>query len=77
MLKEQLNNQGIKVQEVEVTVANHGFGSNMDNNHNENGTGNKSNTGKRFRGIDELTEEEPATGFAENELIDSNISLKA
>lgn len=77
MLKEQLNNQGIKVQEVEVTVASHEFDANMDNGNNGNSTDNKSNARKRFRGIDEITDEDRNITENNGDLIDSNISLKA
>ena len=76
MLKEQLNNQGIKVQEVEVTVASHSFDADMgkgDNNDSKTG----SNARKRFRGIDEITDEDRTITENGSDLIDSNISLRA
>lgn len=75
MLKEQLDNQGIKVQEVEVTVASHGFDFNSGDNERNN-ENSKSNARKRFRGIDEISDENVATNN-DNELADSNINLKA
>lgn len=76
MLKEQLNNQGIKVQEVEVTVASHSFDADMGKgDNNDSNTG--SNTRKRFRGIDEITDEDRTITENSSDLIDSNISLRA
>lgn len=76
MLKEQLNNQGIKVQEVEVTVASHGFDADMGNGEkNDSNTGSKQ--GRRFRGIDEITDDNQTITDNSRDLIDSNISLKA
>lgn len=76
MLKEQLNNQGIKVQEVEVTVASHSFDADMGKgDNNDSNTG--SNARKRFRGIDEITEEDRTITENGSDLIDSNISLRA
>lgn len=76
MLKEQLNNQGIKVQEVEVTVASHSFDANMGKgDNNDSNTG--SNARKRFRGIDEITDEDRTITENSSDLIDSNISLRA
>ncbi len=74
-LKEQLNNQGIKVQDVEVTVASHGFDANM----NENGSNNndsRPHAGRRFRGIDEIPSDEPVAADEMN-LTDKNINLMA
>lgn len=76
MLKEQLNNQGIKVQEVEVTVASHSFDADMGKgDNNDSNTG--SNARKRFRGIDEITDEDRTITENSSDLIDSNISLRA
>lgn len=74
-LKEQLNNQGIKVQDVEVTVASHGFDANM----NENGSNNndsRPHAGRRFRGINEIPSDEPVAADEMN-LTDNNINLMA
>lgn len=74
-LKEQLNNQGIKVQDVEVTVASHGFDANM----NENGSNNndsRPHAGRRFRGINEIPSDEPVVAEEMN-LTDNNINLMA
>lgn len=76
MLKEQLDNQGIKVQEVEVTVASHSFDANMGKgDNNEANTG--SNARKRFRGIDEIADDDRTITENSSDLIDSNISLRA
>lgn len=53
-LKETLAAQGLKVTDVEVTVANQGFDQNFDDNNGKSNDEHK-NTNKRFRGIDELT----------------------
>lgn len=54
-LKETLANQGLKVTDVEVTVANQEFNRNFDDN-NSNAKEQKSNAHKKFRGIDELSD---------------------
>ena len=54
-LKETLANQGLKVTDVEVTVANQEFNRNFDDN-NGNAKEQKSNANKKFRGIDELSD---------------------
>lgn len=54
-LKETLANQGLKVTDVEVTVANQEFNRNFDDN-NGNAKEQKSNAHKKFRGIDELSD---------------------
>lgn len=77
MLKEQLNNQGLKVQEVEVTVASHGFDANMGNGENNGDTNTRSNARRRFRGIDEISDDDNLTNEVQSDLVDSNISLKA
>lgn len=61
MLKDTLNEQGLKVESVEVTVASHEFDANfMNNGKNETDDQTKSNARRRFRGIDELLDEESA-----------------
>lgn len=52
-LKENLNNQGLKVSEVEVTIASHGFDMNQGEGQNEQNNQNR-RTASRFRGIDEI-----------------------
>lgn len=75
MLKEQLDNQGIKVQEVEVTVASQGFNANTESGSGDNND-NKSNARRRFRGVDEISGD---MDTSEDEInpTDSNINLKA
>lgn len=54
-LKEALNNQGLKVTDVEVTIAGQAFDRNAEN---DNGNGNdtqKHRSNRRFRGIDEIS----------------------
>lgn len=54
-LKEALNNQGLKVTDVEVTIAGQAFDRNAENdNGNGNGT-QKHRSNRRFRGIDEIS----------------------
>ncbi len=60
-LKEALNNQGLKVSEVEVTVAGQAFNQNFDGN-GENAQNGQSSNRRRFRGIDDL-----ATDVSETE----------
>lgn len=52
-LKEALNNQGLKVTEVEVTVAGQAFDQNFDGN-GDNAQNGQTNNRRRFRGIDDL-----------------------
>ena len=52
-LKEALNNQGLKVTEVEVTVAGQAFDQNLEGN-NEGSQNGQTNNRRKFRGIDEL-----------------------
>ena len=54
-LKETLASQGLKVTDVEVTVANQEFNRNFDDN-NGNAKEQKSNAHKKFRGIEELSD---------------------
>lgn len=61
-LKEALASQGLKVTDVEVTVANQGFNRSFDDN-NGNAKEQKSNAHKKFRGIDELSDVD--NGFEE------------
>ena len=52
-LKEALNNQGLKVADVEVTVAGQMFDQNFEGN-NEGSQNGQTNNRRRFRGIDDL-----------------------
>ncbi len=61
-LKDNLNNQGIKVQSVEVSIANQGLGSEADQNNQNNKNQNQSGKAKKFRGMDEISEND---GFVE------------
>ena len=61
-LKETLASQGLKVTDVEVTVANQGFNRSFDDN-NGNAKEQKSNAHKKFRGIEELLDVD--NGFEE------------
>ncbi len=74
-LKEQLNSQGLKIQDVEVTVSPHGFDANADNG-GRNTDGDGTRPGRRFRSIDELPADEKS--FADSiDIVDSNINLMA
>lgn len=55
-LKEAMNNQGLKVEDVEVTVANQAFDQNAENSGGDNGAQSR-NTSRKFRGIDELSQD--------------------
>ena len=58
VLKENLNNQGIQVEAVEVTIASHEFERNLDEQQNQNQEG-QNNQKKRFRfDVMEASEEE-------------------
>lgn len=81
-LKDALNNQGIKVDAVEVTVANHGFDENLSNGEN----GSKENEQKSYRvrkslldGIndDEMISFEDISETAQMETIGNTVSYKA
>lgn len=81
-LKDALNNQGIKVDAVEVTVANHGFDENLSNGEN----GSKENEQKSHRvrkslldGIngDEMISFEDISETAQMETIGNTVSYKA
>ena len=76
-LKEQLNNQGLKVESVEVTVASRGFENSMDKNDGTDENNTKSNARRKFRGIDELTDEESPEEIIELTGMDSSINLRA
>lgn len=76
MLKTQFESQGIKVEQVEVTVASHEFNSDM-----QGGTDDKNNTKsgarRKFRGIDELTDDSSDIIEDLNGLTEGNINIKA
>ena len=76
MLKTQFESQGIKVEQVEVTVASHEFNSDM-----QGGTDDKNNTKsgarRKFRGIDELTDDSSDIIEELNGLTEGNINIKA
>lgn len=58
-LRESLNNQGLKVQSVEVAVANHGFNLGENNAGQEQNNNNRGTRGRRnFSDYDELSEED-------------------
>ena len=69
-LKESMNNQGLKVENVEATVASHEFNMNYDNNGDSQNMGNgTNNSSRRFR-----TEEELAYLFPANLLVQLRIA---
>lgn len=53
-LKETMNNQGLKVEDVEVTVANQAFDQNAENSGGDNGAQSR-NTHRRFRSVEEIS----------------------
>lgn len=59
-LKEAMNNQGLKVEDVEVTVANQAFDQNAENSGGDNGTQSR-NTHRRFRSIEEISQNDTET----------------
>ncbi len=56
-LREAMNNQGLKVENVEVTVANQAFDQNADNAKSDNGAQSR-NTHRRFRGVEEVSQDD-------------------
>ena len=54
-LKEALNNQGLKVNDVEVTIAGQAFDRNAENDNGKDAP--RQNTHRRFKGIDEISTE--------------------
>lgn len=76
MLKAQFESQGIKVEHVEVTVASHEFDSDMqDGADDRNNT--KSGARRKFRGIDELTDDKSDIIDEQNGFTESSINIKA
>lgn len=85
MLKEQLNNQGLKVEAIEVTIASHSFEAGYDQNNDNASKGEQSNSKKNKTGIinfdaDDLAEEDAATQDIRQEIdqqTGSMVSFKA
>ena len=72
-LKESMNNQGLKVENVEVTVASHEFNMNYDNNGDSQNMGNgKNNSSRRFRTEEELASDETAAENTERQIMEAN-----
>lgn len=59
-LKENMNNQGLKVEAVEVTVASHAFENGMNFENNSNSEQNSSTGTRRFRNFSELPDDDSA-----------------
>lgn len=80
LLKESLNNQGIKVESVEVTIAGHGFEENLENGREKN---NESDSKKRtvrkslLEEINELDKGDEITEKAKMEAVGNTVSYKA
>ena len=74
MLKTQFESQGIKVEHVEVTVASHEFDSDMQADDRNN---TKSGARRKFRGIDELTDDKSDIIDEQNGFTESSINIKA
>lgn len=76
MLKTQFESQGIKVEHVEVAVASHEFDSDMqDGTDDRNNT--KSGARRKFRGIDELTDDKSDIIDEQNGFTEGSINIKA
>jgi len=76
MLKTQFESQRIRVEHVEVTVASHEFDSDMqDGSDDRNNT--KSGARRKFRGIDELTDDKSDIIDEQNGFTESSINIKA
>lgn len=76
MLKTRFESQGIKVEHVEVTVASHEFDSDMqDGTDDRNNT--KSGARRKFRGIDELTDDKSDIIDEQNGFTEGSINIKA
>ena len=78
-LKNDLNQAGLRVENVEVTVSEHAFDSNMmeQNGQNEAQDNAKGHGQRKFRGLDELEDEEARTTEAPILQDDSSINLTA
>lgn len=57
-LKENLNNQGLKIEAVEVTVASHAFENGMNSENRNNNEQNNTSGNRRFRNFSELKEDD-------------------
>lgn len=72
-LKESLNNQGLKVNEVSVTVSAHGFEMNGENNKENEQNGQTSANRRRFRTDDELfSDDEAVENIIEKQIMEAN-----
>lgn len=71
-LKESMNNQGLKVENVEVTVASHEFNMNYDNNGDSQNMGNGRNSSRRFRTEEELASDETTAENTERQIMEAN-----
>lgn len=59
LLKENLNNQGVKIADVEVTIASHGFEQNLDRGNDGSNEADKKSTRVRKSLLDEINGENP------------------
>lgn len=80
LLKDNLNNQGIKVETVEVTIAGHGFEENLENGNQKNNQSQHKNHRIRKALLDEINGEksfDEITEEAQMETIGNTVSYKA
>ena len=79
ILRDSLNNQGVKIDSIEVTIASHGFEQNLDDSQRENRNG-ENNARKIRRNISESFENEEVEEISESavmETIGNTVSYKA
>ena len=79
ILRDSLNNQGIKIDSIEVTIASHGFEQNLDDSQRENRNG-ENNARKIRRNISESFENEEVEEISESavmETVGNTVSYKA
>lgn len=79
ILKDNFNNQGLKVDAVEVTIAGHGFEENLENNNRSNEEEAKKSRNSRRNIIDGIDNDEDAENFEEvkMETIGNTVSYMA
>ena len=79
ILRDSLNNQGVKIDSIEVTIASHGFEQNLDDSQRENRNG-ENNARKIRRNISESFENEEVEEISESavmETVGNTVSYKA
>lgn len=79
ILRDSLNNQGVKIDSIEVTIASHGFEQNLDDSQRENQNG-ENNARKIRRNVSETFENEEVEEISESavmETVGNTVSYKA